>query len=296
MHDDDLEVGDGLARALIDAQFPEYAGLVLRRLPSSGTVNVIFRLGPRLSVRFPRRAGDTNATQAALELEASCAAEFSDRSTVDAPRPVGIGAPAGGYPLAWSIQTWVPGATASPTGCADSVGLARDLANLIAALRATPTRGRRFTGTGRGGDLRTHDEWVESCLAKSQHLPHASTLRRLWNRLRTTPRNQTDHMTHGDLIPGNVLVADGRLVGVLDTGGFGPADPALELVAAWHLLGDDARDVLRVALDCDETEWDRGKGWAFQQAIGAAWYYHDTNPDMYDMGMTTLHRLLESEE
>jgi aminoglycoside phosphotransferase (APT) family kinase protein len=296
MHDDDLEVSDGLARALIDAQFPAYAGLALRRLPSSGTVNVIFRLGPRLSVRFPRRAGDTNATRAALEQEAIRAAEFAEGSTVAAPRPAGIGAPASGYPLSWSIQTWVPGVPASPTGTADSTGLARDLANLISALRAIPTRGRRFTGSGRGGDLRTHDDWVETCLSKSQHLLDVTALRRLWNRLRTTPRNQPDQMTHGDLIPGNVLLADGRLVGVLDTGGFGPADPALDLVAAWHLLNDDARGLLRTALACDAAEWERGKGWAFQQAIGAAWYYQGTNPDMHDMGMTTLHRLLESEE
>ena len=45
-------------------------------------------------------------------------------------------------------------------------------------------------------------------------------------------------MSHGDLIPGNVLVSGGRLAGVLDVGGVGPADPALDLVAAWHLLED----------------------------------------------------------
>ncbi|MFO7960434.1 MAG: aminoglycoside phosphotransferase family protein [Nitriliruptoraceae bacterium] len=296
MHDDDLEFSDGLARALIDAQFPAYAGLALRRLPSSGTVNVIFRLGTNLSARFPRRAGDPNATRTALELEASRAAEFAERSTVAATRPVGIGAPAFGYPLSWSIQTWVPGVTASPTSAADATGFAGDIAKLIAALRATPTRGRRFTGSGRGGDLRTHNDWVETCLSKSQHLLDVTALRRLWNRLRTTPRNQPDQMTHGDLIPGNLLVADGRLVGVLDTGGFAPADPALDLVAAWHLLNDDARGLLRTALACDAAEWERGKGWAFQQAIGAAWYYQDTNPDMHHMGMTTLHRLLESEK
>ena len=43
-------------------------------------------------------------------------------------------------------------------------------------------------------------------------------------------------MTHSDLIPGNVLVSAGRLSGILDVGGFGPADPALDLVSAWHLL------------------------------------------------------------
>jgi aminoglycoside phosphotransferase (APT) family kinase protein len=157
-------------------------------------------------------------------------------------------------------------------------------------------RGRRFTCRGRGGDLRSHDGWVETCLSKSQHLLDVQALRRLWYRLRATPRHHPDLMTHGDLIPGNLLVADERLVGVLDTGGFGAADPALDLVAAWHLLDGDARDVLRDALDCDDIEWNRGKGWAFEQAIGAAWYYEDTNPDMHDMGMATLRRLLASDE
>jgi aminoglycoside phosphotransferase (APT) family kinase protein len=296
MHDDDVTVSDALARALIDEQFPDHAGLGLRRLPVAGTVNVIFRLGPALSVRFPRRAGDRNATRDALEREAERVAGFADRSPVDAPRPVGIGSPGRGYPMAWSIQTWVPGSTVSTTAAAASAEFARDLAALIAALRATPTRGRRFAGRGRGGDLRAHDDWVETCLSRSAHLLDVQSLRRLWSRLRTTPRDQPDQMTHGDLIPGNLLAAHGRLVGVVDTGGFGPADPALDLVAAWHLLGDDAREVFRESLHCDDAEWDRGKGWAFQQAIGAAWYYEETNPDMHEMGMTTLRRLLASDE
>jgi aminoglycoside phosphotransferase (APT) family kinase protein len=294
MHDDDVAISDELARVLIDSQFPEYAGLALERLPRAGTVNVIFRIGDDLSARFPRRAGDTNATRAALERETDRAVEFANRSPVNAPRPVAIGGPAHGYPMAWTIQTWLAGATASPIAVADSVTFTADLAALIATLRATPTRGRRFTGRGRGGDLRAHDDWVETCLSNSQHLLEVQALRRLWSRLRTTPRRQADRMTHGDLIPGNLLIADSRLIGVLDTGGFAPADPSLDLVSAWHLLDGDAREVLRDELDCDDNEWERGEAWAFQQAIGTAWYYQTTNPAMHEMGMTTLRRLLAS--
>lgn len=99
-------------------------------------------------------------------------------------------------------------------------------------------------------------------------------------------------MTHGDLIPGNVLVARGRLVGVLDAGGFGPADPALDLVCAWHLLDAAARARLREDLGCDDLEWQRGKAWAFEQAMGAVWYYRETNPAMSRMGRVTLQRLM----
>ena len=40
--------------------------------------------------------------------------------------------------------------------------------------------------------------------------------------MRELPRGAAgDVMTHGDLIPGNVLVSDGRLAGILDVGGLG---------------------------------------------------------------------------
>ena len=99
-------------------------------------------------------------------------------------------------------------------------------------------------------------------------------------------------MTHGDLIPGNVLVSDGRLAGVLDVGGLGPADPAVDLVCAWHLLEAAPRRLLRQELGCDDVEWARGRAWAFEQAMGAVWYYAESNQPMSRMGRRTLARLM----
>jgi aminoglycoside phosphotransferase (APT) family kinase protein len=159
-------------------------------------------------------------------------------------------------------------------------------------MRTIDTGGRVFDRTGRGGDLRSHDAWMETCFRRSELLLDVPRLRELWRRLRELPRTAPDAMTHGDLIPGNVLVSDRRLVGILDVGGFGPADPALDLVAAWHLLEAGPRQVLRSALGCDDLEWERGKAWAFEQSMGAAWYYVDTNPAMSGMGLRTLERIL----
>jgi aminoglycoside phosphotransferase (APT) family kinase protein len=99
-------------------------------------------------------------------------------------------------------------------------------------------------------------------------------------------------MTHGDLVPGNVLVADGGLAGVLDVGGFGPADPAVDLVGAWHLLEAGPRRALRRALGSDDLEWERGKAWAFEQAMGLVWYYRRTNPVVSRVGERTLARIM----
>jgi aminoglycoside phosphotransferase (APT) family kinase protein len=80
-------------------------------------------------------------------------------------------------------------------------------------------------------------------------------------------------MSHRDLIPANLLVKGEHLIGVLDAGRFGPADPALDLVAAWHLLDRERREIVRHQLGSDEVEWKRGAAWAFQQAMGLVWYY-----------------------
>jgi hypothetical protein len=40
------------------------------------------------------------------------------------------------------------------------------------------------------------------------------------------------------------------------------------------------------------VEWARGKAWALQQAMGAIWYYVESNPPMSRMGATTLRRIL----
>ena len=150
-----------------------------------------------------------------------------------------------------------------------------------------------FAGTGRGGDLRAHDAWLETCFARSERLLDVPRLRRVWARMRELPRGPAaDVMNHGDLIPGNVLVSAGRLAGVLDVGGLGPADPALDLVGAWHLLQPGPRLALRDELGLAGPEWERGRAWAFVQAMGAVWYYVDSNPSMSRMGRRTLERVL----
>ena len=169
---------------------------------------------------------------------------------------------------------------------------AGDLAEFIADVRAIGTRGRAFSGRGRGGSLRDHDEWMSTCFTRSERLLDVPPLRRLWAGFRELPRESPDVMSHGDLTPGNVLVAGGRLTGVLDTGSFGPADPALDLISAWNLLEAGPREALRDALRCAGLDWERGRAWAFQQAMGLVWYYASSNPVMSRLGRVTLDRIL----
>jgi aminoglycoside phosphotransferase (APT) family kinase protein len=294
MHDDQLDISPAVVRALIDRQFPHWRSLPVRPVAGAGTVNAIFRIGDRYAARFPLEAGDAGAVRRSLEAEAEAAAELAGRTRFPTPEPIALGEPGAGYPLPWSVQTWLPGTVATDADPGDSAAFALDLAEFIAAVRSIPTRGRTFSGRGRGGDLHDHDEWLETCFLRSEGMLDAPRLRRRWAALRDLPRGAApDVMNHGDLMPGNVLVSPARrLAGVLDVGGLEAADPALDLVGAWHLLDAGPRLALRESLGSDDLEWARGQAWAFQQSMGLVWYYAGSNPVMAGIGRRTLERLM----
>ncbi len=90
----------------------------------------------------------------------------------------------------------------------------------------------------------------------------------------TTPWNSAAVWIHGDLHPGNLLVRDGRLSGVLDFGDIAAGDPATDLSVAWMLLQGSARLKFR-ELTCgvggwlDGDTWTRSRAWAL--ALGVAY-------------------------
>ncbi|MGI8645956.1 MAG: hypothetical protein ACR2JD_06525 [Nocardioides sp.] len=81
--------------------------------------------------------------------------------------------------------------------------------------------------------------------------------------------------------------------GVIDVGSLAPADPALDHQPAWNLLDASARAAYRDALGVSDDEWERGKGWAFAQAIGCLAYYRVTNPQISRTADRTLRALLD---
>jgi aminoglycoside phosphotransferase (APT) family kinase protein len=292
MHKSQLRLDRAEAVRLVQELFPSVSETEVTAVSSAGTVNYLYRIRTACAARFPMQGGDADEVRAFLLAEQAAMREFAAVSTVPSPLPVAIGEPSAGYPLPWSVQTWIEGKIATPDSVASSTSFAVELAALIAGLRKADTQGRSFSGEGRGGELAAHDAWVAHCLQQSEGLLPVERLRRAWSLFRSLPRDGDDVMSHKDLIPGNVVLGSGRLAGVLDTGGFGPADPALDLVAAWHMLDSSRRDTLRDRLAIGDLEWSRGAAWAFEQAIGLVWYYETSNPAMSALGRSTLGRLL----
>jgi aminoglycoside phosphotransferase (APT) family kinase protein len=289
MHPDQVDVTVAVVTALVAEQFPRWRGLPVRAVPSHGTVNALFRVGEEVVLRFPLRP--SAGAHAELVTEQENSRSLAPYTRVALPEPLGLGAPGPGYPGSWAAYRWIPGTTAD--GVTDLGRLATDLAEFVRSLQRVGTGGQRWAGQGRGGPLSEHEEWVRHSLARSTGLVDTVRLGRIWDRCREVPRGDTaDGWIHGDLMPGNLLVRDGRLAAVIDLGTARVGDPAVDLMPAWNLLDPAGREAYRKALAVDDATWERGRGWAILQAIGALWYYAETNPVMAATARHTLAAVL----
>lgn len=276
VHDDELDIPEPLVRALLAEQFPEWAALPLVRA-GDGTVNVIYRLGEDLSVRLPRRAEREHAEDRVLAAVA--------RLPVEVPRVVAIGRPGAGFPWEWAVHTWLNGDLPE-----DDVPL-DDVAALIEALQRLDTRGGVDPGYRRGKPLSFRDTAVRDALERVD----APGALELWQRAVRAPEWTGERVwLHADLDRRNVLVRDGRLTGVLDWGGGGVGDPAVDVMVAWKLLARSDRDRFRDRLHVDDDTWLRAQGWVLSQAlIALAYYTPDNNPAIHAEATRWLAEVLD---
>jgi aminoglycoside phosphotransferase (APT) family kinase protein len=287
MHADELELDEALVRRLVGEQFPEWAGLPLRRIEPSGTVNAIFRLGDELSVRLARRKGPTQPGGKEHEWLPRLAPSLP----VEIPVPVAQGRPSSEYPWFWDIHTRVEGATV-PVEEIDAVEAARDLAALVGALQQVSPDG---APRGRGIPLAERDREFRHWLGRFDGDPAVTAE---WERaLAAPPWDGPPVWHHGDLDARNWLVRDGRIHGVIDWGSTGVGDPACDVMVAWKLHSAAARDAFRDALPTDDATWERARGWALSQAVAALSYYTpENNPTLYREAEAWLGLVLSERE
>ena len=289
MHEDEVETDAALVRRLLETQFPQWAGLPIALVVSYGTDHDIYRLGDGLSVRLPRIGWATG--QAAKE--ATWLPRLAAHLPLGIPVQVAAGRPAEGYPLEWSVYEWLPGEDANGT-IGDLEQAAVDLAAFVRALRgidtsaAHPRRPR-----ARGAPLQELDEDVRRAIAELGDRIDGDAAARSWNESLEAPWWHGDELwVHGDLLPGNLLVVDGRLAGVIDWGALDVGDPACDLQPAWNMFEGASRARFRAVLEVDVASWLRGRGWALYQAVLALPYYWSTNPGMVRQASHALGQVL----
>ena len=289
MHADEIGTDVALVRRLLAGQFPHWADLTITRVASYGTDHDIYRLGDHLAARLPRIGWATE--QAAKE--ALWLPRLAPHLPLAIPAQLAMGRPAEGYPFAWSVYEWLPGENANGT-IDDLDQAAVDLADFVKALRRVDTTGAHPRSTrSRGSPLAELDEVVRRSIAELGDRIDGEATRRSWQEsLEASEWDSEEVWLHGDLLPGNLLVVDGRLSAVIDFGCLNVGDPACDLQPAWNVFAGESRTRYRAELDVDEASWLRGRGWALCQAVVALPYYWDTNPGMIRQASHALAQVL----
>lgn len=278
MHADEADIDAPLVRRLLAAQFPQWAGLPVERVASSGTDNAIYRLGADLAVRLPRISWALGQ----VEKDQRWLPRLAPHLPLDVPVPLGAGIPGEGYPWSWGVYRWLDGDEATLERLADPSGTATELARFLRALRRVDTAGGpapREHGSGRGVPLAMRDRVTREAIAGLAAEIDTDAAAAAWDESLAAPVwNGPPVWIHGDLAPGNLLVVRGRLSAVIDFACLGVADPACDLQIAWSLFSGDSRAAFRAELQVDADSWLRGRGWALSVALIQLPYYLHTNP------------------
>jgi aminoglycoside phosphotransferase (APT) family kinase protein len=155
-----------------------------------------------------------------------------------------------------------------------------------------PTAGP--TNTSRGVPLgsRARDAAVQEAIAALGEEIDAGLAGRVWASAVAADRPERAAWLHGDLMPGNLLVDDGRLSAVVDFACLCVGDAACDLMVAWMFLTAETRPILRSALAVDDAAWLRGCSWALSCALIAIPYYSETNPTLAGYARRTLDEIV----
>ncbi|GLY55143.1 aminoglycoside phosphotransferase family protein [Lentzea sp. NBRC 102530] len=259
-----------LARRLVDAQFPRWAGLPLRPFTPAGSDHVIYRLGEDLSVRLPRHAGAISQARK----ESEWLARLAPHLPLAVPVLLEVGEPAFGYPWPWAVSRWLDGEVATAESLGGSHEAAVVLAEFLAALH-------RFDGVPTddlaGEPLAHRDAATRAAISKVGDVFGAAAMTELWDEALAVGWDGPPVWFHGDFHTGNLLTFDDRVSAVIDFGELGVGDPARDLIIAFTLMSAETRGTFRDALGVDDATWTRGRGWALATGLNAYTCYAATD-------------------
>ena len=148
----------------------------------------------------------------------------------------------------------------------------------------------------RGVPLTDRDAVLVERLADHERYPQAAALRAVWAQACAAKAwDGPAMMLHGDLHPGNILLADdGSLAGVIDFGDVGAGDPAVDLAVGWLMFDAGTRHRFMGAFGSavEGDTWMRARGWALILST-AMLSNSDDNPRMFSVGKFGIRQILD---
>jgi aminoglycoside phosphotransferase (APT) family kinase protein len=261
-----VEISVGLVRRLVVGQFPQWSDLPIGPVDRQGNDNRTFRLGDHLAVRLPSQ----ESYVAGISKEDMFLPLLAEHLAVPVPAPVATGRPAGEYPYPWSVRHWLPGDVLDSDPPLDRPALARDLGAFLRELRRVPASDGPAAGLHsfyRGCHPSVYGDQVQQALLDLGDQVDVAGCRAVWLEAMRSAWLPEPVWFHGDIAPGNLLTAAGRLSAVIDFGTCGVGDPACDLVIAWTFLSGEERQIFAEAVGLPDDAWARARGWALWKAL-----------------------------
>lgn len=273
--------------ALVARQAPRRSGVEVTAL-AHGWDNFLFRLGDDWLARFPRR----QAAVALLHNEVRWLPGLAPRLPLQIPVPTLVGEPGEGYPWPWTIVPWIDGVPLAAGPDLDPARAAADLGTFLRALhRVAPEDAP--PNPFRGVALQERDQAVRTRLGTLEAVIDGEAATACWEDALQARRHEGPPVwLHGDLHPGNLIVADDRISGVVDFGDITSGDPATDLSALWTVLDGRHLDRFREGYgEIDQPCTRRARGWAL--SLGLAYLASSSdNPTMAAIGRRTVDAVL----
>ena len=247
--DAEFDIDESLVRRLLEEQHPDLADGSLTHV-ADGWDNSNWRLVPArpstgrepssFTVRLPRRAQAADLVRS----EQTWLNRISDPLPIAAPRVERIGEPSGDYPWPWSLCRWLDGEVLGAETLRPEDVIA--LADLLALLhRPAPPDAPANAYRGVAVSARRDAFDINLATASERGLlspDHAAMVKGCFDADAATTWQGSPVWLHGDLHPRNVLMHEGRWVGLLDWGDLTSGDPASDLASAHMLVGARHRE------------------------------------------------------
>ncbi|NNF52826.1 MAG: aminoglycoside phosphotransferase family protein [Acidimicrobiales bacterium] len=288
----EVSIDADLVKQLLSDQHPDLADLPVQ-FASEGWDNAQFLLGKDLVVRLPLRLASANL----ILHEQRWLGQLAPRLPLPIPVPVRHGRPSDAFGWPWSICPWVEGQDALHAPIESSTTAALQMAVFLRALHtAAPLDAP--ANPFRGVPLAKRNDLTLSAIVSAEEAGYltprqASQVRKLWADAVGAPIHTGQPVwLHGDLHPGNVIVADDRIVSIVDWGDITSGDPACDLAILWRMFDAPARAQALDALKLDETCLLRTRGWTI--AIAMMFLTNSADRPLYlSIGHRSLNAALE---
>ncbi|GIG54178.1 phosphotransferase [Demequina activiva] len=239
-----LHITDETVRALVDEQFPQFAGVELGRRYTLED-HMAIRIGDHYGALMPRVARLDHLYARVTDL----IAEPSTHWTFPSSHPIATGMPGHGYPFHWNLVDWNSSSTAGFVPLhPHAVG---DLGRAIREIHQPAPEGAPLNpraGRGLAVLREPFEQLIDVAVAKgapeNRELDPA-VVKRIFDAGVAAPVDLGLHWTHGRLEPRAVQSDRGEFAGILIWHCFGAGDPAADLGYAANLVPLEALDEYR---------------------------------------------------